>query len=401
MGNENFSEKSNKAFETAKLTSYWLCLAGIPEAIEYGKLINLDEEVDPKVIPHSEDMCFLNPIIHEIRYSSINHYIYESGCENILDIACGYSPRGLKLAKEGYHYVGADLPVVAKELSEVAKRSGIDNLDYVGIDATNYESLRSAADKLEGPICIVVEGLGMYLNSFDAATVRANIARLMSEHEGSVYITTDPGNGYLFFDVITANYPMERMREVFGMLFEMYNWASNGGITMETDKRPIEVDVQMFRESGLVANMRPILPGKPQLLAYSKLSTEVVEKLSMALDHPFTFVSTLAQDFNPEDYQESAFDIESKIDGDTLSVKLTGRLDTLSSPRLLECFEGAKDKISKVDVDCKDLTYMSASGNRDMHLIKKEPSGDDSLVVRNLNEEVAKLSQNDEIIEHL
>ena len=78
MEKEHYSEESNKAFETAKLTSYWLYLAGIPEAVEYGKLINLENAIDPAVIPHSKDMCFLNPIIHEIRYGSINHYIRES-----------------------------------------------------------------------------------------------------------------------------------------------------------------------------------------------------------------------------------------------------------------------------------------------------------------------------------
>jgi anti-anti-sigma factor len=401
MGNDTFREESNKAFETAKLTSYWLYLAGIPEAIEYGKLIGLEDGVDPEVIPYSKDMCFLNPIIHEIRYTSVNYYVRNSGCKNVLDIACGYSPRGMQLAKEGYHYVGADLPVVADELEPIARKAGLDNLEYVGADATNYESLKAAADKLDGPICIVVEGLGMYLTKAEAATVRDNIARIMSEHEGSTYITPDPGNGYLFFDCITANYPPERMREVFGMLFTMYNWASNGGITMETDKRPLEEDAKMFKESGLDAKMSPLRPDNPQLLSFSKLAPEVTAKIREALMHPFTFVSTLSPDYVVKEGNDNDFNIESNIEGDTLFVKVSGRLDVLSSPKLLECFESNKEKVKEVEVDCKGLTYLSSSGNRVFHLIRKELSDPDKLRVINLSEELEKQSQDDEIIQHM
>lgn len=401
MAGESYKEESNKAFETAKLTSYWLYLAGIEEAVEYGKIIGLDKGVNPEVIPHSRDMCFLNPIIHEIRYTSVNYYVEKSGCKNILDIACGYSPRGLKFAKQGYHYVGADLPVVAEEMEPIARKIGLKNLEYVGADATNYESLKAAADKLQGPICIVVEGLGMYLTGAEAATVRDNIARIMSEHEGSVYVTPDPGNGYLFFDCITANYPPERMREVFGMLFEMYNWASNGGITMETDKRPLEADVEMFKQAGLIARMSPLRPDNPELLSFSKLPREIADKIREALMHPFTFVSTLSDDYVVKEDADNDFDITSRIESETLFVKVTGRLDVLSSPKLLECFEQNKDQINTVEVDCSGLTYLSSSGNRVFHLIRKELKSDEDLRITNLSKELEKASKDDEIIKHL
>ncbi len=401
MDNKQFQKKSNKAFETAKLTSYWLYLAGIPEALEYGKLIGLEDGIDPTQIPHSKDMCFLNPIIHEIRYSSINHYIRQSGCKNVLDIACGYSPRGMFLAGEGYHYIGADLPVVARELEPITEKTGLDNYEYVGVDATNYESLKAAADKLEGPVCIVVEGLGMYLSSQDAAVVRRNIARIMSKHPGSVYVTTDPGNGYLFFDVITANYPPERMRIAFGMLFEMYNWASDGGITMETDKRPLETDVELFKEAGLIAKMCPLLPDDTELLTIKKLPGETADKLRKALAHPFTFVSSLSSDYSAEDEKDQTFSMDLSIKDDTLYITVAGRLDTLSSPGLLECFEKNRDRISTVEIDAGGLTYLAASGSRVLHLIRKELSLPEALKIKNLRADIQKQLEDDEIIKHL
>ena len=117
--------------------------------------------------------------------------------------------------------------------------------------------------------------------------------------------------------------------------------------------------------------------------------------------HPFTFVSTLSPDYVVKEGNDNDFNIESNIEGDTLFVKVSGRLDVLSSPKLLECFESNKEKVKEVEVDCKGLTYLSSSGNRVFHLIRKELSDPDKLRVINLSEELEKQSQDDEIIQHM
>lgn len=396
------AEKTNAAFQTAKLTSYWLELAGLPEAVEYSRLIHLDQELDPKMILHSRDMCFLNPVIHEIRYGSINAFIERSGCRNILDIACGYSPRGLLFARKGYHYVGADLPVVAEQLCEVVRELHLEGLEYVGADATNYDSLKAAFDRMSGPVCIVVEGLGMYLSAHEAETVRRNITCLLSEREGSCYVTTDPGNGYLFHAVITSLYPPNQTMMRFGQLFEMYNWASDGGITYETAKRPIEDDIEMYRRIGMTVEMVPLLPEGTRLRAFDRLPEEAVQALSKAMTKPLLLTGSAAGVVSVKtEKDEVPFSLESKKTDGMLQIKVSGRLDSLSAPELMRCFESSRDEIDRVVIDLSDTSFVSAAGGRVFYQIRKALGEDNRLILKGQSGEVAQEIETDDIIRHV
>lgn len=401
---DTIAENANKAFETAKLTSYWLELAGLPEAVEYAKLIHLDEELNPEEIPHYEDMCFLNPIVHEIRYRAINHYIEESGCRNILDIACGYSPRGMYFARKGYQYIGADLPVVAEELQNVVKDAGIDGLYYGGADVTNFQSLKALADRMEGPVCIVAEGLTMYLNASEAETLRNNVARLLREREGSVFITTDPAQGYLFFDVVTAWRPMERFMETIGELFEMYNWASNGGITMQTAKRPLEEDLELFQRAGLAIRQCPLLPPGSQIAMAERLPEDGRQKIEAALSHPFVFIANAADEASEtarDQMEDAPFALKVAKEGEKLIMAVRGRLDSLSAPEMLRAFEAEKDSIREVEVDLAETDFISSGGLRVFYLMKKELGDSEALVLTNVPESLQQSIDDDEIIKRL
>ena len=398
---ENYKKESNRAFETAKLTSYWLYLAQIPEAVEFAELIGLDT-MNASVIPNAEEMCFLNPIIHEIRYKSVNYYIRRSGCRNVLDIACGYSPRGMQLAREGYHYCGADFPVVTEELSPVVEKLGLTNCEYHAADATNYESLRKITDSMEGPICVVAEGLGMYLTAAEAATVRENIARILYDHKGSVYITPDPGNGYLFANVIHSLYPFWKLMPTIGMLFTMYNWASDGGITMETAKRPLRRDVELFRESGFEVNQCALLPEETELRHVPGVSERQIGKIRNILPKKLIFVSTLSAGWKFEDEEKGKeFYVEDALEEGILKLTLSGRVDTLSAPKILECFERRRPEIHKVEINMKNVTYLSSAGTRVLYLIQKELGDEALLTLCECNPELKEQFLKNEIIERL
>ena len=401
-------EKTNKAFETAKLTSYWLELAGVPEAVEYAKLIHLDEELNPEEIPHYEDMCFLNPIVHEIRYRAINHYIEQSGCRNILDLACGYSPRGLYFARKGYQYIGGDLPVVAEQLRDVVKDTGVDGLFYGGVDVTNFRSLKALADRVEGPCCVVAEGLAMYLNTAEAETFRNNIARLLREREGSVFITTDPAQGYLFFDVISSWRPMDRFMQTIGELFEMYNWASDGGITMQTAKRPLEEDLELFRKAGLSVKQYPLLPPGTELVTAQRLPEAGKQALYAALSHPYVFVADVEaetqegnENIHDQPQNERPFSLHAERNDEKLRMAVRGRLDSLSAPEMLRVFESEKARIREVEVDLAETEFISSGGLRVFYLMKKELKDPEALKLVNVPEKLKQTIDDDEIIKRL
>lgn len=395
----NIIEKTNEAFQTAKLTSYWLYLAGLDEAVEYAKLININQ-MDGGQIPHYDVMKRINPIIHEIRYKSINEYIRKSGCKNIVDIACGYSPRGILFAREGFNYIGLDLPVVASELAPVVESLNLEKLRYCGGDATNYQSLMDAVSDVDGPVCVVVEGITMYLNTRDVETLYNNVARILRSRPGSVFITTDPGFGYMFSGVINAMMPPERFMPTVGMLFEMYNWASDGGITHQTERRTLESEVQRFFDCGLKAVPSPTLPSSVEMKSIDSVDEEVREKILQSLQMPNVFISSAVEDYADIDDISSEFGITSVTDGDKIKIEITGRLDTITVPKLLELITDCEDEITEVEIDLSKVEYISAAGYRSFHLIRKD-FPNKKLTLTGASEEIQKVIDNDEIIKKL
>ena len=442
----NSIKDSNRAFETAKLTTYWLYLARVPEALDFGRLIGLDK-MDVSQIPNSDEMCRLNPIVHEIRYKSINHYIRTSGCKHVLDIACGYSPRGLQLACEGYNYHGADLPTVAHDLAPIARATGLKNYKYHAVDATNYESLRKITDEIHEPICICVEGLEMYLTATEVATVRKNIARIMHEHPGSVFVTTDPGNGNILANAVMALYGFWQFMPTIGMVFEMYNWASDGGITMQTAPKTLSGEIRHMREAGLDAKRCALLPTNTELLSTLRLSNSTAKKVKKLTRKTFIFVSKLTENAKeannstrettgemhneiPDETLNKAsttplyktpsetsnktpceplsnpekFSLDYSVNGNILKMVLVGRIDSLSAPEILECFKNARsqhqsEQVQRVEIDMKNVTYVSSAGSRVIYLMAKELGGENFVTVKNTNRRVTKTLQNSEIIE--
>ena len=392
-------EKSNEAFQTAKLTSYWLYLAGIPEAVEYAKLIGIDA-TDPSVIPYHEVMCEINPIIHEIRYKAINEHIRSSGCRNVLDIACGYSPRGMLLAREGYHYIGLDLPVVAEQVAPAVRDAGLSGLSYIGADATDYDSLKAAAEGLEGPLCIVIEGLTMYLSETDVAAVLSNAARLMRLHEGSVLITTDPGFGYIFVEVIKATRPPERFMETIGMLFGMYQWASDGGLTTQTEKRTLESEIERYRKYGLSAKAVPLFEKDIPMLTIDGRAEPSRQMLRNSLSLPNIFEAeavTAAETELTAGQEEREFSLRYEIKDHVLQIFLSGRVDSVTSPQLLACVEDHGHAVSSVLVDLSEVDYVSAAGKRSFNLIRRD-FPDKPLNLIGMNEKIGKILDQDDIM---
>jgi anti-anti-sigma factor len=71
---------------------------------------------------------------------------------------------------------------------------------------------------------------------------------------------------------------------------------------------------------------------------------------------------------------EHSFAIYDELAGDVLELRVTGRLDSLTAPQLLEVFEerDAAGGIQRVHVDCSALDYISSAGLRVMLIMQKK-----------------------------
>lgn len=81
--------------------------------------------------------------------------------------------------------------------------------------------------------------------------------------------------------------------------------------------------------------------------------------------------------------------IEKELVGTNLSVKVSGRLDTMTAPELEKELKACYDSITKLVLDFKELEYISSAGLRVVLGAHKAMNG--KMVVKNVNEIVMEV----------
>lgn len=82
--------------------------------------------------------------------------------------------------------------------------------------------------------------------------------------------------------------------------------------------------------------------------------------------------------------------IETKENGNEVTVALTGRLDTTTAPQLETELNGILDKVEKLILDFSGLEYVSSAGLRVLLLAHKtlKNKGNGEMVIRHVNETI-------------
>src|SRR5919197_5784133 len=187
---------------TARLTAYMRQYSDIPFAKDvanrlqaeaaFEKLLR-DNELSPK------DLLWYAPIL-EVRYKSVAETIRKSRATQVLELASGFSLRGLALTQDPkVTYVESDLEELTDEKTSLVadlRRQYLlaehGNLHLVTADALDRNQLQSAAKSFrrDQPIAVVNEGLLQYLSATEMVMVAQNIRDLLIEFDG-VWITPD------------------------------------------------------------------------------------------------------------------------------------------------------------------------------------------------------------------
>jgi O-methyltransferase involved in polyketide biosynthesis len=204
---------------TAKVSAYYRKFSDIAFAAEVAALIGADEAFAQIARDHGlepDKLTFYAPMF-EARYKSITQIIRTSGAAQMLELACGYSLRGLDLTRDGsLCYVETDLPeVVATKLElldELRRRHGIapSPLHIVAAaDALDLEQLRKAAAACDRarPLMVLCEGLVGYLTRAETRRLAENVRALLDNFGGGWWIVPD-----FAFKTEIQNLPPERIR---------------------------------------------------------------------------------------------------------------------------------------------------------------------------------------------
>jgi len=179
---------------TAKVSAYYRKFSDIAFAAEVATLIGADEAFAQIVQDHGlepDKLTFYAPMF-EARYKSISQLVRKSGASQVLELASGYSLRGLDMTRTGsLRYVETDLrAVVATKLDlldDVRRRHALapSPLHVVKVaDALDAEQLRAATAMFDPtlPVMVLCEGLVGYLTKEETGRVAAHVRKLIGEN---------------------------------------------------------------------------------------------------------------------------------------------------------------------------------------------------------------------------
>jgi len=137
----------------------------------------------------------------QFRHEAISQALDNFPGSAVLEIAAGYSTRGLVESSSREAYIESDLPQLIRckpRLIETIRGSGpATNHYFCGLNACSAADMHRVGElvdrlKLKKPLVVVHEGLMMYLSDAEQRSVRDNIRTFLSEHSPhGAWITTD------------------------------------------------------------------------------------------------------------------------------------------------------------------------------------------------------------------
>lgn len=383
MDNVNeLRERTNPVFNTAKTTLYTLALAGDKDAAVFAERLGF---TDDKMSGSNEQKALTkaNIAIMEARYRTMNNFIKDSGKKTVFDIPCGYTPRALYMVSKGNKYIGCDLPAVIDEVGSVAKdfftQNGVSGAEYKSVDATNYLSLRTALDGVSGELCISTEGLLMYLNQPELDSLCDNIRLVLNEF-GGCWITPDPESLNFAISTMSALLGQEALKALSASKETFSKKADiemSGNCMILTQKDDPDRVKNYLSSRGLKAERVPMSSKMPELNSIADVPEEKKNTLKAAYDNIGVWIITADKNVavvTPNKQESKKFSADTKLLGDTLSIILKGRVDSLTAPQLLEAYETAAvgKTVNRVSVDCEKLEYISSAGLRVLMIMAKQ-----------------------------
>ena len=296
---ESAEHRINPVYDTAKSCLANLARAGCEEAAVLGEKLNFEKYTEPGSFIEIGTALF-----QEVRYRFVNHCIRQSGCKNILDIGCGYSPRGILFANEGYHYVGADIPAVINDMSKLSglcvSEKNAAALEYIAADATNPEALLAAADAMDGPVCIITEGVLMYFPVYEMKEVLCGIKEVLHKHGGCMYTPDFCMNRLMTASsaAVSGKLTGRFLQAIATKVVGQYTYGTRDEMNPSSwyAREDDEIPYKFFTENGFDIKRIPVYNPEMQLKTLEKIKKSSRDVLLKEYARTFGWKLTLAPD---------------------------------------------------------------------------------------------------------
>ena len=390
-------ERTNPIFNTAKMTLYQLAASGDEDAIRLVEKLGLTEDTQNSTTTTSDAVKLLiESLLMDMRYHTIEKLAMEEGDFTEIDLPCGYLPKALRYTKAGHRFIGLDLPATISEiepaintlLNEEQKKM----VKFAGVDATNYDSLKSALSDVEGKVVITTEGLMVYFNDSEVGALCDNVKRILDEH-GGCWHTIDPEWLMAYLLVVKAilgDKAFEALDSMKKRVEDKSDVSVKGNALVIRPKdvikarlkdditEDIKKAMEFLAKHGLKAERMIVAYHMPELKVCEKLKPEQIVAVKEAMKRnaywkiTSTGMPTVREEIDTSGIAEKNFDIKAQVEGERLFISLTGRIDSLTAPKVLSFYETISKNIKEVYVDCTDLQYISSAGLRVLLIMKKK-----------------------------
>ena len=407
-------ERANPVSKTAITTLAQRAAAGYEKADEILKRLDVDMEYYKNSAVTDERIRNVGILIHELRHVAMNRTIEETGIDNIFDLPCGYSQRVFEMLELGKTYVGGDLPAVINSFVPVVNEMLTDEekkkVAFKVTDVTSYESLEKAVEHIDGPVCIPMEGLTVYLNKEEKTRLISNMKRLLTQ-KGGCWLAADVETmSYYRAGIGTFAESKEEAQQMIKAFLTAFSTQSDsdilGTVLMERkDKNASDLSggfdldamEKVYNAYGLKVERIPYYRDDLELKTFSKLTPEQIAKLKALIRQVHIWKITsdpnVSIDASKQNsYEEGDFSSTFRNASGRLQIKLCGRVDSITAPVFLKAWEEEvkTGKVDSVVTDCADLKYISSAGLRVLLIIKKSLPGNE-FILHNVNEPIMEI----------
>ena len=279
---------------SAQVKLQWLVAAGIPQAKEFLELLERPVFFHPDNLNDFERLELTNALYQELNYAAAIEYVRNKNYSNVMDLACSFSPRGMILAQDGRKVVVGELQTVCLLgdyfMDELAGKKFRKNISYDAFWLQDKAGFTAAADKLKGEMCIIEQGVMIYLEPDVRAQMYENIRDVLKAHGGCM-ITSDFVQKKYFMDVAAALYGEAAAPTIYAENKAMYEKVYDDKIA-DDDLQDEAEAIEFLKTHGLRVEKVPLFISTPNLFINSKLTPAQIENVNALAKKNYLWVIT-------------------------------------------------------------------------------------------------------------
>ncbi len=281
---------------TAPITLHWLAKANVPEAVEFLGGLSAEDILNKHRIMNPARVQKANAVHQELCYTALNEYIDDAEYTTIVDLGCGVSPRGIKMVRDGKDYIGVELEAVTRAIESYTplflNDREIEHISFATADVTDREAMLAAVSNVQGKICIVEQGLAIFLTREQQKAMLENIHEMLRIH-GGCFITTDYTTGEIFYEGATALYGREAAFGISHSTVKIYSDVANTDFAMSVFDTHEEA-ISFIKAQGFKVEKRPLFTDSKQFLySVQDLSDAQIKKLRKVFKKKLLWVMTI------------------------------------------------------------------------------------------------------------